>query len=64
MPKQPIFVTRPSLPPLEDLIPYLEQIWESKVLTNNGPFHRQLEDALCNTLMFHTFHCFRTARLR
>ncbi|MDP6095045.1 MAG: DegT/DnrJ/EryC1/StrS family aminotransferase [Gammaproteobacteria bacterium] len=50
MPKQPIFVTRPSLPPLEDLIPYLEQIWESKVLTNNGPFHRQLEDALCKYL--------------
>lgn len=46
----PIFVTQPSLPPLEELIPYLEQIWESKVLTNSGPFHKQLETALCEYL--------------
>jgi dTDP-4-amino-4,6-dideoxygalactose transaminase len=50
MKKKTIFVTKPSLPPLKDLIPYLEQIWENKILTNNGPFHRQLEDALCNYL--------------
>lgn len=42
-----INVTQPSLPPLEELLPYLEKIWENKVLTNNGPFHKQLEDALC-----------------
>jgi len=47
---KPIFVTQPSLPPLEDLIPYLEQIWENKVLTNGGPFHKQLEQALCDYL--------------
>jgi len=29
----PIYVTQPSLPPLEEFIPYLEQIWESKWLT-------------------------------
>ena len=46
----PIFVTQPSLPPLEDFIPYLEQIWENKVLTNGGPFHKQLEQALCDYL--------------
>jgi dTDP-4-amino-4,6-dideoxygalactose transaminase len=28
--------------------PYLEQIWASKTLTNNGPFHVQLEQALCD----------------
>lgn len=50
MEKPPIFVTQPSLPPLEELIPYLEQIWENKVLTNGGPFHRQLEAALCDYL--------------
>lgn len=48
MSKNPIYVTQPSLPPLEELIPYLEQIWENKVLTNSGPFHKQLETALCN----------------
>lgn len=45
-----IFVTQPHLAPLEEFIPYLEKIWESKVLTNRGPFHRQLEDALCEYL--------------
>ncbi len=50
MSKPPIFVTQPSLPPLEELIPYLEQIWGNKVLTNGGPFHQQLEIALCDYL--------------
>ncbi len=35
---------------LEEFIPYLENIWESKILTNNGPYHRQLERALCDYL--------------
>jgi len=45
-----IFVTKPSLPPLVEYIPYLEKIWESKVLTNNGQFHKQLEAELCDYL--------------
>lgn len=45
-----IYVTQPSLPPLEEFIPYLEQIWDSKILTNCGPFHQQLEEALCDYL--------------
>ncbi len=45
-----IFVTQPHLPPLEEFIPYLQQIWDSKQLTNNGPFHHQLEQALCDYL--------------
>ncbi|MGD9602998.1 MAG: DegT/DnrJ/EryC1/StrS family aminotransferase [Gammaproteobacteria bacterium] len=49
-PKPPIFVTRPYLPPLQDIIPYLEQIWTSHQLTNGGPFHQQLEGALCEYL--------------
>lgn len=48
--KKPIFVTQPSLPPLEDFIPYLQRIWENKILTNSGPFHQQLEMELCNYL--------------
>ncbi|MCA0175083.1 MAG: DegT/DnrJ/EryC1/StrS family aminotransferase [Proteobacteria bacterium] len=47
---QPIYVTQPELPPLAELTPYLEQIWANKVLTNGGPFHRQLEAALCEHL--------------
>jgi len=45
-----IYVTQPLLPPLEEFIPYLQQIWESKILTNGGPFHQQLEQALCDYL--------------
>jgi len=44
--EKPIYVTQPYLPPLEELIPYLEQIWKKKILTNGGPFHQQLEKAL------------------
>ncbi|WP_300056779.1 DegT/DnrJ/EryC1/StrS family aminotransferase [Sulfitobacter sp.] len=45
-----IFVTQPFLPDLEEFTPYLEQIWQNKQLTNNGPFHRELEQALCDYL--------------
>lgn len=31
-------------------MPYLEKIWESRVLTNNGPFHQELEQKLCEYL--------------
>jgi len=48
--ENPIYVTRPHLPPLEDFIPYLQQIWDKRILTNGGPFHQQLERALCDYL--------------
>lgn len=50
MPKTPIYVTQPQLPPLEEFLPYLESIWESKILTNCGAMHQQLEKALCEYL--------------
>jgi dTDP-4-amino-4,6-dideoxygalactose transaminase len=31
-------------------MPYLEQIWANKILTNGGTFHQQLEQALCDYL--------------
>lgn len=45
-----IYVTQPFLPPLDEFIPYLEDIWERKWLTNNGHYHRQLESALASYL--------------
>ncbi|SBW05300.1 DegT/DnrJ/EryC1/StrS family aminotransferase [uncultured Dysgonomonas sp.] len=45
-----IFVTQPALPPLEEFIPYLQQIWDNKILTNNGPFHQQFEQELADYL--------------
>lgn len=48
--KPPVPVTRPFMPPLEEFVSYLDQIWENKWLTNNGPFHRELEAKLCEHL--------------
>lgn len=50
MSKNNIPVTQPSLPDLNEFIPYLEKIWDNRWLTNNGPFHHQLEAALCEYL--------------
>ena len=46
MPTPPVFVTQPYLPPLDEFIPYLQEIWDNKILTNGGAFHQQLEQAL------------------
>jgi dTDP-4-amino-4,6-dideoxygalactose transaminase len=48
--EQDIFVTQPFLPPLAEFTPLLEQIWANKILTNGGPFHAELESALCRHL--------------
>jgi dTDP-4-amino-4,6-dideoxygalactose transaminase len=45
-----IFVTQPSLPPLSEFVESLQKIWDSKVLTNGGEFHQELEKALCEYL--------------
>lgn len=48
--RKPIYITEPYLPPLEEFKPYLEQIWASKTLTNGGPYHQALEEALARYL--------------
>ncbi|MDR1679077.1 MAG: DegT/DnrJ/EryC1/StrS family aminotransferase [Prevotellaceae bacterium] len=45
-----ITVTQPCLPPLDEFIPYLQQVWDNKWLTNNGPLHQQLEKELADYL--------------
>ena len=45
-----IAVTSPLLPSLDDLQPYLQDIWNKKWLTNNGYYHQKLEKALCEYL--------------
>jgi dTDP-4-amino-4,6-dideoxygalactose transaminase len=45
-----ILVNTPFLPPLEEFYEYLADIWESKWLTNNGKYHRALEQELCEYL--------------
>lgn len=41
-----ITVTSPLLPDLGEFTRILEQIWENRWITNNGPFHQQLEQDL------------------
>jgi dTDP-4-amino-4,6-dideoxygalactose transaminase len=43
-------VTKPYMPDMEEFIPYLKKIWQTKWLTNNGEFHQQLEEELRNYL--------------
>lgn len=46
MPESPVYVTRPVLPPLEEFVPYLQEIWDRRILTNGGPFHQRFEEEL------------------
>ena len=50
MNKKPILVTQPFLPPLSEFQEYLRDIWESKLLTNDGKYHKELEKALSEYL--------------
>lgn len=50
MENRKIVVTEPVLPDLKEFNAYLEQIWQSKWLTNNGSFHQELEQKLCEFL--------------
>ena len=44
--RESIYVTRPYLPPIEDYSRYVEIIWQSKQLTNNGPLVQEFEARL------------------
>lgn len=44
--KDEIFVTRSSLPPIEEYIERIQPLWESRWLTNMGQLHNELEEAL------------------
>ncbi|MEO5346564.1 MAG: DegT/DnrJ/EryC1/StrS family aminotransferase [Magnetococcus sp. YQC-9] len=46
----PIHVTRPFMPPLDEFIPMLQEIWDNQILTNGGPYHQRFEAALCEYL--------------
>ena len=43
---EPVYVTRPVFPKIEEVTEKLKEIWEAKWLTNNGPQHKILEQKL------------------
>lgn len=50
MNEKQITVTAPLLPDLEEFNTLLKEIWDSKWITNNGSFHKQLEKELAEYL--------------
>lgn len=55
--KHPIQVTHPSLAPLEEVLPYLEEIWNRGMLTNDGPLLSRFEEELANYLQVSNVIC-------
>lgn len=53
--KNEIFVTKPYFPDLETYKKYIDEIWKSEQLTNNGKFCKRLEKEICNFLS--VFNC-------
>jgi dTDP-4-amino-4,6-dideoxygalactose transaminase len=47
---EPIYVTRPVLPPVDDIAARLREVWASGWLTNGGAQHERLEAALAGYL--------------
>lgn len=47
---KPILVTHPYMPPKETVMKYLDSLWETRWLTNNGPLVKQLEASLKDKL--------------
>lgn len=47
---QQICVTRPALPPLQELMPLLEDMWSTRVLSNDGKYHQAFERELAHYL--------------
>lgn len=45
-----IEVTSPTLPPLDEFMVSLKDIWDKRWITNNGYYHQKLEEALCEYL--------------
>ena len=50
MSNDPIYVTKPFLPPIDEFKSYIDGIWDRHALTNGGPLHKELEDKLCDYL--------------
>ena len=46
--EEPVYVTRPFLPPLEEFCTGLKEIWQSGWLTNNGPVLKRFTRQLSN----------------
>ena len=46
MNKGPILTVKPSMPPMEEYVEELRDIWDSRILTHTGPKHQKLQAEL------------------
>ena len=50
MREKPVYVTMPTLAPLEEVNVYLKEIWKSGIMTHNGPLVQRFEKEVCEYL--------------
>ena len=50
MANKPIYVTQPSLAPLKKYVEILKDVWESGILTHNGPLVQKLEKEIASSI--------------
>jgi dTDP-4-amino-4,6-dideoxygalactose transaminase len=60
---RPLYVTRPLLPPLPEVVELMEGIWSRKIVTNCGPLHERLEAELRSYLGVPTASLFNNATI-
>ncbi len=48
--RKPIYVTMPTLAPLEEVNELMQGIWESGIMTHNGPLVQRFEKEVCDYL--------------
>lgn len=51
-----IYVTKSFLPPIDEYFDYVQKVWNSGILTNQGPLLRELEDRLKEYLSVKNIH--------
>lgn len=56
MGKKPIYVTMPTLAPLSEVNQYLQRVWDTGVMTHNGPILQEFEKKVAewHGLQYHT----------
>jgi dTDP-4-amino-4,6-dideoxygalactose transaminase len=55
MNSKPIYVTQPSIAPLEELTELLKGVWKRGILTHNGPLVQRLEKEICSKVDLKNF---------
>ena len=55
MKDKPVFITMPSLAPLDEYVEILKGVWDRGILTHNGPLVQELEQKFCEKLKVDNF---------